>query len=179
MMDLELKREIILKECEQIASTIPLKYSDMILHNEKIFLLPGIAEKIFVYDLEQKKEQVLEYLHGYLYRRSDNEGGMFYSNQKVGNALFLFPYCSNGILKLNLDSEEQNLEKICIERKLYLEVLKEEFVKNKFKYESPNVDLWKYIECVKKINEENELNQKNIGAKIMVETKDSTNERGI
>lgn len=94
----------VLYDIEPIAVTGALRYFKIEKYNDKIYFIPALAPKIYVYDIVSKTGRYLEYPKELESKRINNESS-FLETQRIGNDLYLFPCAFTQLLKLNLKSE--------------------------------------------------------------------------
>ncbi len=165
----EQETEIEMKEAKKIGERILLNYFQMVVFENKIFLLPACAKTIIVYDMVTGEERKLQYPSAFDHSNFDREEIIFGQAKQIEEQLYLYPYCTGQILNLNmrtltLETVNQTMDEIELQER-YRKAL---YAKDPMQlYENPNVR-WNLLigERTKSHVFFNKETEKNSGASI-------------
>lgn len=103
-----------------------LTYFKMIPFGKELFLLPASGEKICVLNMENMKEEILEYP-----REIENKKNLFYETQQKEQVLYLFPYNSKFLLLFDMNTHNFTKVQVIAQKEDYIHMKQEKMMTEK------------------------------------------------
>lgn len=158
---LEVRDEMVLHSAMQLPAGRALYYIRMVVAESRVFLIPCLAEKIVVCDLESKTERVLDYPNQFCYSNKTKHQEMFFEIQQECKEVYLFPHNAASILKLYLDTSSLECIDFVCDKYQYDKMLDKMLQGGEVVCENEKLMLGNFIRCLDSQNAER-YHEKNI-----------------
>lgn len=128
----------------KLEASTKIEYTQCVSYNNKLFFIPGVADKFALFDLKTNSESTIEFPE-----IIQNQNKLiFFDSQQMQNVLFLFPYGFEKILKIDLQNFEMETIEIVIPREEYRKAIAEYIQERGVIGESSDIkldDFWRVI----------------------------------
>jgi len=162
----KIESEKLLHKIEPLEPTVLMNYLRMIIFDNQIFLIPGFAEKIVVYNLQSKKERVLEYPDGFHYKNRKIRQSMFFEVQQKQQDLYLFPHQAEQILKLDLKTLQFECIDVVCEKVQYDRMMAGMLQNGEVVFEGENITLDNLIKYIRTYDQKKYLKNTKYGEAV-------------